>query len=63
MRALFPSKTSSAPEGSHPYISRRDDRRAVQVTQGRRSASPRRGRRRRALTDLVSPARCCLQEM
>ncbi|AVQ01728.1 hypothetical protein B7G68_07625 [Caulobacter segnis] len=48
---------------SHPYISRRDDRRAVQVTQGRRYASPRSGRRSRSLTDLVSPARCSLQEM
>ncbi|AVG21604.1 hypothetical protein CVUC_12585 [Caulobacter vibrioides] len=48
--------------GSHPYISRRDDRRADQVTQGRRCASPRRGRRRRSLTDLISPARCSLQE-
>ncbi|MEW6391021.1 MAG: hypothetical protein AB1542_11420 [Pseudomonadota bacterium] len=31
-------------DGSHPYISRRDDRRADRVAQGRRSASPPRGR-------------------
>jgi heme exporter protein B len=49
---------------SHPFISRRDDRRTVQVSQGRRSriAAPRRPAGP-SLTDLDSPARCCLQEM
>ncbi|PTS89483.1 hypothetical protein DBR21_06405 [Caulobacter sp. HMWF009] len=44
-------------EGGQPFISRRDDRRSGQVTQGRRSASQRSGRSQTDVGGLTCPDR------